>query len=154
MNQVLFLCTGNSCRSQMAEAIVNHKLGQSWQAFSAGTQPAGYVHPKAVQVLAEMGIDHHGRSKHVDQFKGHTFDLVITVCDQAAEQCPMWLGEGPVFHRGFQDPAQAAGSKEDILSTFRLVRDQIRSEIPDILHGFAPINAKNEESEDRNDAEH
>jgi arsenate reductase len=99
MKQVLFLCTGNSCRSQMAEAIVNAWMGDAWQAFSAGTQPAGYVHPRAAQVLAEIGIQHEGRSKSADEFRDVPFDVVVTVCDNAvgynaAENCPVWLGQG------------------------------------------------------------
>ncbi|HQV64601.1 MAG TPA: arsenate reductase ArsC, partial [Anaerolineales bacterium] len=92
--KVLFLCTGNSCRSQMAEAIVNAKLGNTWEAVSAGTKPTGYVHPKALAVLSEIGIQHEGRSKLADEFKGVDFDLVVTVCDSAAEECPVWLGKG------------------------------------------------------------
>ena len=86
---VLFLCTGNSCRSQMAEAIVNPRLGDRWHAFSAGVRPAGTVHPNAVRALAEIGIQHKGRSKSADEFRAAAFDLVVTACDQAAEACPM-----------------------------------------------------------------
>lgn len=85
MKKVLFLCTGNSCRSQMAEAIVNARLGGEWQAVSAGTKPAGYVRPKALAALAEIGIQHEGRSKLADEFRGVDFALVVTVCDSAAE---------------------------------------------------------------------
>ncbi len=87
--RVLFLCTGNSCRSQMAEAIVNTSLGDLWQAASAGTEPAGYVHPMALRALAEIGIEHHGRSKPVDEFRDAPFDLVVTVCHSASEACPV-----------------------------------------------------------------
>lgn len=134
--EVLFLCTGNSCRSHMAEAIVNHDLGHEWQAVSAGTHPAGYVHPKALQVLEEIGIEHSGRSKHVNHFQDQSFDLVITVCDQASEECPLWLGEGDVIHRGFQDPAEAHGTTEEVLGVFREVRDLIREEIPLVLNDY------------------
>ncbi len=79
MKKVLFLCTGNSCRSQMAEAIVNARMGEVWQAVSAGTKPAGYVHPKALEALSEIGIQHEGRSKHADEFQGESFDLVVFV---------------------------------------------------------------------------
>lgn len=127
--RVLFLCTGNSCRSQIAEAIVNHELSGEWAAVSAGTQPAGYVHPLALQVLAEIGISHHGESKSVDQYRGDDFDQVITVCDDAAENCPVWLGKGKRIHIGFSDPAKATGSPEEVLQAFREVRDQIRREI-------------------------
>src|SRR5690242_15296950 len=123
--KVLFLCTGNSCRSQMAEAIVNARLGESWEAVSAGTQPAGYVHPKALTALAEIGIRHEGRSKLAGEFRGVDFDLVVTVCDSAAEECPLWLGKGRKLHHSFSDPAKAQGSDEQVMDAFRAVRDQI-----------------------------
>ncbi|PWH15975.1 MAG: low molecular weight phosphatase family protein [Anaerolineae bacterium] len=130
--KVLFLCTGNSCRSQMAEALVNAKLGNTWQAFSAGTKPAGFVHPKALAVLAEIGIQHLGSSKHVDEFRQQDFDVVITVCDSAAEECPLWLGKGKRIHHGFPDPA-----KSDNLEDFRRVRDAIERELFPILNELA-----------------
>jgi arsenate reductase len=133
MKKVLFLCTGNSCRSQMAEAIVNAHLGSIWQAVSAGTFPTGYVHPLAIQVLNEIGIHHQGVSKSVDQFRQQSFDLVITVCDSAAEECPLWLGPGRRVHRGFPDPAKVMGSEDDILFAFRQVRDSIAEQIPLLL---------------------
>ena len=98
---MIFVCTGNSCRSQMAEAIVNARLGTEWKAYSAGTQPADNVHPLAVEVLKEIGIEHQGRTKTVDEFYGRDFDLVVTVCDSAAEKCPLWLGKGKRVHMGF-----------------------------------------------------
>lgn len=131
--KVLFLCTGNSCRSQMAEAIVNARLGETWEAVSAGTQPAGYVHPKALAALAEIGIRHEGRSKLADEFRGVDFDLVVTVCDSAAEECPLWLGRGRKLHHSFSDPARAQGSDEQVMVAFRTVRDQIAAEIPALL---------------------
>src|SRR5512142_3396432 len=103
--RVLFLCTGNSARSQMAEAIVNARLGDRWQAVSAGTKPTGYVHPKAIEALREIGIEHEGRSKSVEEFKDAELDAVITVCDSAAEECPVWLGKGKRMHHDFPDPA-------------------------------------------------
>jgi arsenate reductase len=129
---VLFLCTGNSCRSQMAEAIVNYRLGESWKAVSAGTKPAGYVHPKALAALAEIGIQHQGRSKLADEFKGVDFDLVVTVCDSAAEECPIWLGKGKRAHHSFPDPA-----KTDDMNDFRKVRDDIARVIIDLLESYA-----------------
>ena len=108
-NQVLILCTGNSCRSQMAEALINQHLSDRWQAFSAGTQPSGYVHPLALRALEEIGIQHTGESKSTEQFRNHNFDVVITVCDDAAENCPLWLGTGKRVHIGFPDPARAEG---------------------------------------------
>ncbi len=131
--KVLFLCTGNSCRSHLAEAIVNAKLGDSWEAVSAGTRPAGYVHPKALAALAEIGIQHEGRSKLADEFRGVEFDLVVTVCDSAAEDCPVWLGVGKRVHHSFIDPAKAEGTEDEIMAVFRQVRDQIAAEIPPIL---------------------
>jgi len=127
--KVLVLCTGNSCRSHMAEALINARLGDRWQAFSAGTEPAGYVHPKALQVLSEVGIEHNGRSKHIDEFQGFPLDLVITVCDSAAENCPVWLGEGRRVHISFPDPARATGTEEEVLAVFRQVRDDISEEV-------------------------
>ena len=120
MKKVLFLCTGNSCRSQMAEAIVNARLGGEWQAVSAGTKPAGYIHPKALAALSQIGIQHTGRSKRADEFQGEDFDLVVTVCDSAAEECPIWLGKGKKVHHSFPDPALT-----DDLNDFRAVRDDI-----------------------------
>jgi len=128
MKRVLFLCTGNSCRSQMAEAIVNARMGEAWQAFSAGTKPAGFVHPKALAVLEEMGIHHTGRSKQADEFRDKSFNLVVTVCDSAAEECPVWLGPGMRVHCGFPDPART-----DRLEDFRSVRDDIEQKIIAIL---------------------
>jgi len=127
--QVLFLCTGNSCRSQMAEALVNHDLGDAWDAFSAGTRPAAFVHPMALAALAEAGIDHQGRSKPADEFRQTAFDLVVTVCDSAAEECPVWLGTGKRLHIGFPDPARATGTDAEVMGGFRTVRDDIRRRV-------------------------
>ena len=131
--KVLILCTGNSCRSQMAEAIVNTRLGETWEAVSAGTKPAGYTHPMAIKALAEIGIVHAGRSKHADEFRGVDFDVVITVCDDAAENCPVWLGKGKRVHIGFDDPAKAEGNDEQVLAVFCRVRDEIADKIPAYL---------------------
>lgn len=128
-SKVLFLCTGNSCRSQMAEAIVNARLGETWEAFSAGTKPAGYVHPKTLAVLAEIGIQHTGRSKPVDEFRGMAIDLVVTVCDATTEECPIWLGEGKRAHYNYPDPA-----KKNNIKDFRIIRDAIESEIIAMLN--------------------
>jgi arsenate reductase len=133
---VLILCTGNSCRSQLAEALVNHFLGNSWQAVSAGTQPAGFVHPLALRVLAEIGIEHAGRSKSTEEFLGHGFDLVVTVCDDAAENCPIWLGTGNRVHIGFSDPAKVEGSEEQQLAAFRETRDAIQKQVLGYLEGM------------------
>ncbi len=132
MRTVLFLCNGNSCRSQMAEAIVNARH-PGWRAFSAGVQPAGYVHPLAIQALQEIGIQHHGESKSADRFRGQPFDLVVTVCDEANEQCPVWLGSGRRVHRSFADPARAQGSPAERLAAFRRTRDELIEALPGLL---------------------
>ncbi len=131
--KVLFLCTGNSCRSQMAEAIVNARLGDAWEAYSAGTQPAGYVHPLAVAALAEIGIAHDGRSKNAGEYRTVPFDLVVTVCDDAAENCPVWLGKGRRVHLGFPDPAKASGTEAEVMEVFRTVRDDVALKVPALL---------------------
>lgn len=128
--QVLILCTGNSCRSQMAEGLINHYLGNTWQAYSAGTAPSGYVHPLAIKAMAELGVDlSQNRSKSTDEFRTITLDQVITVCDDAAENCPLWLGSGNVTHIGFPDPVKATGSDQEIFAVFRQVRDDIREQV-------------------------
>ena len=132
MRRVLFLCTGNSCRSQMAEAIVNARCPE-WRAFSAGTRPAGFVHPMAIRALREIGIEHTGSSKSVDQFRDEAFDLVVTVCDDANEECPVWLGKGRRVHEGFRDPARAGGTDEERLAVFRQVRSEMLERIPPLL---------------------
>lgn len=129
LKRVLFLCTANSCRSQMAEALVNHFAGGEWTAFSAGTQPSGFVHPLALQVLAELGIQHQGESKSMEVFRGQSFDRVITVCGDAEQNCPVWLGQGRRQHIGFPDPAKAEGSPEEVLNVFRQVRDDMRAQL-------------------------
>lgn len=133
MKKVLFLCTGNSCRSQMAEAIVNAQPGSEWQAFSAGTRPAGYVHPRALEALSEIGIRHTGSSKRAEAYRDVDFDLVVTVCDSAAEECPVWLGKGIRVHHSFPDPAQAEGTDEEIMNVFRAVRDDIKKGMIELL---------------------
>jgi arsenate reductase len=120
--RVLFLCTGNSARSQMAEALLRHLAGETFEVFSAGTQPKG-VHPRTVEVMKEIGIDvSRHTSKDVQQFLGEKFDYVITVCDRAKQQCPIFPGAEPI-HWGFDDPADAAATRE--VETFRRVRDEI-----------------------------
>ena len=116
----------------MAEAIVNARLGDEWEAVSAGTRPAGYVHPKALAALQEIGIEHEGRSKRADEFRDVPFDLVVTVCDSAAEECPVWLGKGKRVHHSFPDPALT-----DRMDDFRTVRDGIEREISQLLKQFA-----------------
>jgi arsenite methyltransferase len=132
--RVLILCTGNSCRSQMAEALWNEVGKGQWQAFSAGSNPAGYVHPLAVRAMAELGIDLAGyRSKHLNEFEGEPFDLVVTVCDSAKESCPIFPGAKQMLHWPFVDPADAEGPEEQRLAVFREVRDHIREQITNFL---------------------
>jgi arsenate reductase len=126
--KILILCTGNSCRSQMAEGFLR-SFNPSLEVFSAGTSPAASVHPNAIAVMKEAGIDIGGSfPKHVARYLTQPFDYVITVCDNANETCPVFSGK--VHHRlhmGFEDPAGATGSDEDVLNEFRRVRDEIRS---------------------------
>jgi arsenate reductase len=131
--RILFLCTGNSCRSQMAEAILNARLGERYQAFSAGSHPTGFVHPLAIKALAEIGIRHQGSSKHVDEFRGQSFDYVITLCDPVADECPVWLGRGKRMHMPFPDPAKVSGTEDEQMAAFREVRDGIAAHISELL---------------------
>jgi arsenate reductase len=136
---VLFLCTGNAARSQMAEGLVNHYLAGRWQAFSAGTHPAGAVHPLAIQIMAELGIDLSAhRSKSLDDFQGRPFDLVITLCDDAAQECPAWPGAGRVLHLGFPDPVilAAGAAADERLTIARTIRDDIREQVLQYLEAF------------------
>ncbi len=124
--RVLFLCTHNSCRSQMAEGLVNADFGQHIQAFSAGTE-ATRVNPRAAQVMAEIGIDLSGhRSKTLDEFAGTSFDYVITLCGDANEKCPLFFGGVQRQHIGFEDPSRLPGSPGEVLPEYRRVRDEIR----------------------------
>lgn len=145
IQRVLFLCTGNSARSQMAEGLVNHFLADRWEAKSAGSEPAGYVHPFAIAVMAEIGIDiSQQRSKPTSEFRRAEFNLVITLCDDACQKCAVWLGRGERTHIGFSDPAAAAGSPEDRLAAFRQVRDDIQRRVFAYLEQYqagAPVGA-------------
>lgn len=127
MPKILILCTGNSCRSQMAEGLLK-SIDPSLTVYSAGINPAPHVHPNAIQVMVESGIDISGYSpKPVDQFLETDFDYVITVCDKAREMCPVFSGNVKQrLHIGFEDPAHANGTEEEILSEFRKVRDEIK----------------------------
>ncbi len=126
---VLFLCTGNSCRSQMAEGWLRKLAGDRFKAVSAGIRPAG-LNPLAVQVMKELDVDiSQQRSKDVAEFSGSRFNAVITVCDHAKEACPIFPGGGKVLHWSFEDPAEAEGSEEERMRVFRRVRDEIGSNI-------------------------
>ena len=127
--RALFLCTGNSVRSQMAEGILRHLASDRFEVFSAGTCPAG-LNVNAVRVMSEIGIDISGhRSKSVDKFTGQSFDYIITVCDNAREQCPFFPGGGQRLHQSFADPAAAPADQQ--LSAFRKVRDEIAAWLRD-----------------------
>jgi len=127
--RVLILCTGNSCRSQLAEALWRHEAGDRWEVFSAGVDPKG-INPRTGQVLKELSISLDGhRSKHVREFEGQRFDLVITVCGHARDVCPAFPGAERQEHWPFDDPAAAKGSEEEVLPVFRRVRDQIHDRI-------------------------
>jgi arsenate reductase len=131
-SHVLFLCTGNSCRSQMAEGFARHHLGDVLVAHSAGVETHG-LNPRAVLVMAEAGVDISGqRSQHVDDHAGLEPDLVVTVCDHAAEACPVFPGARRTIHRAFDDPARATGDEEAILAEFRRVRDEIAAWVQDL----------------------
>ena len=131
--KILVLCTGNSCRSQMAEGFLK-SFDTDLEVYSAGTQPSGEVHPKAIQVMKEKGIDiSNGYPKKVDRFLNEAFDYVITVCDDARETCPVFLGEVKErLHLGFEDPAKATGTAAEILNEFRRIRDLIESAFYDL----------------------
>ena len=138
MLKVLFLRTENACRSQMAEGLVNHDLAGRVQAFSAGVSPSR-VNPRAIQVMAELGIDiRYHRSKSVAELAGESFDLVITLCDQAQQQCPFFPGDTEVLHVGFPDPARAAGPEAQIMAAFRQVRDDLRVRLIPLLKEELP----------------
>ncbi len=137
---VLFLCTANSSRSQMAEGIANHLWGDQMEAFSAGTQ-ASFVNPAAIEIMKEIGIDiSKHRSKNLSEFDGQSFDYVITLCGDANETCPLYIGGTKKIHIGFDDPAKAKGTKEDILNEFRRVRDDIKEKLNDFFQTEKIIN--------------
>jgi arsenate reductase len=125
---ILILCTGNSCRSHLAEGILREALGTGYQVRSAGSKPAGYVHPLGIKVMSEIGIDISAhRSKHLDEFLNTDVETVITVCGNADQVCPMFPGQVNRHHFPFDDPAHATGTEEEQLQVFRRVRDEIRA---------------------------
>jgi arsenate reductase len=124
---VLILCTGNSCRSHLAEGVLASALGDAINVQSAGSKPAGHVHPLAIQVMKEIGIDISShRSKHLDEFLKMPIETVITVCGNADQACPMFPGQVNRYHWGFDDPARATGTEDEKLAVFRRVRDEIK----------------------------
>ena len=127
--KILFLCTGNSARSQMAEGLMRHLRNREFEVYSAGSEPKG-VNSLAVKVMKEIGIDiSRQRSKHLDEYGEEVFDYIVTLCDDAAKTCPLFPGEGTRMHKGFPDPAAAAGSREERLAVFRKVRDELKNYI-------------------------
>ncbi|MEM1443432.1 MAG: arsenate reductase ArsC [Verrucomicrobiota bacterium] len=123
---VLILCTGNSCRSQMAEAILQKAAGEALRVESAGSKPSGYVHPLAVKAVSEIGLDlSEGRSKSLDEFLDQDVETVITVCGNADQACPIFPGQARRYHWPFDDPAHAEGSEDEQMEVFRRVRDEI-----------------------------
>jgi arsenate reductase len=126
-DKVLILCTGNSCRSHMAEGILRNAAGDLFEVVSAGSEPAGYVHPNAVEALKEIGIDiSHHTSKHLDQFLTEEISTVVTVCDNADKACPAFPGKVNRYHWGFADPPKAAREGESEMDAFRRIRDEIK----------------------------
>jgi arsenate reductase len=124
---ILILCTGNSCRSHLAEGLLRAALNDAYVVASAGSKPAGYVHPLAVKAMAEIGIDISGHtSKHMDEFLNQEVETVITVCGNADQACPIFPGQLNRHHWGFDDPAHATGMEEEQMAVFRRVRDEIR----------------------------
>lgn len=131
--RVLFICTHNSARSQMAEGLLRHLGNERFEVFSAGTE-ATFVRPMAIQAMAELGIDiSHQQSKTLDRYLGEPFDDVITVCDAAAEACPVFPGAARRRHWSFEDPSKATGSESEQLQVYRQVRDDIRARIENEL---------------------
>jgi arsenate reductase len=127
--RVLFLCTGNSCRSQMADGIANYDFADGIEAFSAGTEPHG-LNPKAVQVMAEIGIDISGNSSdHISKYEGQSFDYVITLCGDANENCPLFFGGVKRLHMGFPDPPREGTDQVALLSVYRRLRDDMRRKL-------------------------
>ena len=132
--RVLILCTGNSCRSQIAEGWVRHDIGDRWEVASAGTYPASIVHPLAVRVMAEAGVDVSAAiPKHVSTLADQHWDLVVTVCDSAREVCPVFPAAAEQIHMGFPDPIMEMRGEEERLAAYREVRDDIRAQlVPEI----------------------
>lgn len=135
--KILILCTGNSCRSHMAEGILRHAAGDLLEVHSAGSNPAGYVHPKAIEALGEIGIDISGHeSKHLDQFLDASVEIVVTVCDNANDSCPAFPGPVTRHHWSFEDPPKAARAGESEMDAFRRIRDEIRKTFETYAAGY------------------
>lgn len=134
--KVIFICTQNSARSQMAEGLLRSLYGDYFEVFSAGTNPLG-VNPYAIRVMDEIGVDiSDHRSKSIDEFKGINFDIAATVCSKAKEACPYFAASKIIIHRDFEDPAAVVGSEEEILNAFRRVRDRLQDWIKEEFKRF------------------
>jgi len=139
---ILFICTGNACRSQIAEGWARHLKGDVIEAFSAGIRPIG-VNSRAIKVMAEVGVDiSMHRSQQIGEFSGIDFDYVVTLCDNAAKNCPAFSGNAKVIHKPFDDPYYASGSEEDIMDTFRKVRDDIKRFVETLPESLQEENGK------------
>lgn len=139
--RILVLCTQNSCRSQMAEALIRNRYGARAEVFSAGARPAEQVHPLAVRALAARGIEVHGQKpKSVDAFAGQSFDFVITTCDAARDSCPVFFGPHENLHWGLEDPARAQGSPEEVMSVFAKTADMLEERIAALDEKIEAIN--------------
>jgi arsenate reductase len=135
--KVLILCTGNSCRSHMAEGFLRHAAGDCLEVFSAGAKPSGYVHPLAVEVMGEAGVDVSGHvSEHLDRYINEGIDIVITVCGNARVACPVFPGKVDRYHWGFEDPPHAAREGEAEIDAFRRIRDEIRNTFEAFAAGY------------------
>ena len=135
--RILILCTGNSCRSHIAEGILQNAAGDLFEVHSAGSQPAGCVHPKAIAALDEIGIDISSQeSKHMDQFLDRDIHIVITVCGNADQACPVYPGQLNRYHWGFVDPAKVEGPEAEVMDAFREIRDQIKLVFEAYAHGY------------------
>ncbi|MGC9318118.1 MAG: arsenate reductase ArsC [Armatimonadota bacterium] len=145
MPKVLFLCTGNSCRSQMGEGFLREMGGGRFEVHSAGTEVADEIHPLAVRAMAEVGIDISDQfPKSLDRYDDDHFDLLITVCDQARQACPMFLGADQQVHWSLQDPAEATGTEKEWMAVFREVRDQIRGRVEHLIETGEALNDEGE----------
>jgi arsenate reductase (thioredoxin) len=141
---VLILCTGNSCRSHLAEGILRKAAGDLINVVSAGSKPAGYVHPLAIKALAEVGIDiSTHRSKHLNEFLDQNIHTVITVCGNADQVCPTFPGQVNRYHWGFDDPAHATGTEAEQMEVFRRVRDEIRRVFEAYAAGWCDAQTRN-----------
>ena len=137
---ILILCTGNSCRSHLAEGILRAAAGDLFEVASAGSNPAGYVHPKAIEVMKELGIDISGHtSKHMNEFLSRKVKTVVTVCGNADQACPIFPGQVNRYHWGFEDPAHATGTDEEIGRVFRRVRDEVKLVFEAYAAGFREL---------------